>query len=261
MTTTIAIAVYPGLTLLDVIGPYQVLALLPDVEVVVCAAERGRLTDDRGLVHLDVERTFDDVAGPDVLLVGGGFGNRRLLGADSPIVEWIRASDATTSWTTSVCTGSLLLGAAGLLVGRTASTHWNCVELLEGFGATYSSDRVSVDGKYLTGAGVSAGIDLALQLAAQLRGRGRGPGHPAQHRVRPAATLRRREPGHGRTRDRGDGARGQRGATATVAWSPCPTDWPTRPARTCVSTPTTRSTGGRSATRRSSSPDAPTDRF
>lgn len=170
MTTTIAIAVYPGLTLLDVIGPYQVLALLPDVEVVVCAAERGRLTDDRGLVHLDVERTFDDVAGPDVLLVGGGFGNRRLLGADSPIVEWIRASDATTSWTTSVCTGSLLLGAAGLLVGRTASTHWNCVELLEGFGATYSSDRVSVDGKYLTGAGVSAGIDLALQLAAQLRG-------------------------------------------------------------------------------------------
>lgn len=168
MTTRIAFAVYPGLTLLDVIGPYQVLALVPDVEVLVCAAERGRLTDDRGVIHLDVEHAFEDVPNPDVLVVGGGFGNRCLLRGDSPIVEWIRTADVTTSWTASVCTGSLLLGAAGLLDGRVASTHWNCVELLEGFGATYSSDRVTTDGKYLTGAGVSAGIDLALHLAARL---------------------------------------------------------------------------------------------
>lgn len=170
MTTQIAIALYPDLTLLDVIGPYQVLTLVPDVEVVVCAAQRGRVTDDNGLVHLVVEHSFDDVPRPDVVLVGGGYGTRRLMRPDSPIVEWIRAADATTTWTTSVCTGSLLLGAAGLLDGRRATTHWHYVDLLEGFGATYSEDRVVADGKYLTGAGVSAGIDLALTLTATLAG-------------------------------------------------------------------------------------------
>ncbi|UDY35998.1 DJ-1/PfpI family protein [Dermatobacter hominis] len=170
MPTQIAIALYPDLTLLDVIGPYQVLTLVPDVEVVVCAAERGRLSDDNGLVHLDVEHTFDDVPSPDVLLVGGGFGTRALMRPGTPIVEWIRAADATTTWTTSVCTGSLLLGAAGLLEGRRATTHWHYAELLEGFGATYAEDRIVADGKYLTGAGVSAGIDLALTLTATLAG-------------------------------------------------------------------------------------------
>lgn len=170
MTTQIAIALYPDLTLLDVIGPYQVLTLVPDVEVVVCAAERGRVTDDNGLVHLDVEHSFDDVPRPDVVLVGGGFGTRALMRPGTPIVEWIRAADATSTWTTSVCTGSLLLGAAGLLDGRRATTHWNYVDLLEGFGATYSAERIVADGKYLTGAGVSAGIDLALSLTATIAG-------------------------------------------------------------------------------------------
>lgn len=170
MTTRIAIALYPDLTLLDVIGPYQVLTLVPDVEVVLCATERGRLSDDNGLVHLDVEHTFDEVADPDVVLVGGGFGTRRLMRPDSTIVEWLRGADATTTWTTSVCTGSLLLGAAGCLDGRRATTHWHHVDLLEGFGATYSPERVVADGKYLTGAGVSAGIDLALTLAARIAG-------------------------------------------------------------------------------------------
>jgi putative intracellular protease/amidase len=168
--TQLAIALYPDLTVLDVIGPYQVLTLVPDVEVVLVAAERGRLSDDNGLVHLDVEHTFDDVPSPDVLLVGGGFGTRRLMHRGTPIVEWIRAADATTRWTTSVCTGSLLLGAAGLLEGRTVTTHWHFADLLEGFGATYSAERVVADGKYLTGAGVSAGIDLGLRLAAMLAG-------------------------------------------------------------------------------------------
>jgi len=170
MTTQIAIAMYPGLTLLDVVGPYQVFTLVPDVEVVVCAAERGRLSDDNGLIHIDVEHTFDDVTAPDVVLVGGGFGNRALLQDGSPIVEWIRAADEHTTWTTSVCTGSLLLGAAGRLHGRTATTHWHYADQLEELGATYSSDRVVIDGKYITGAGVSAGIDLALQLTAILAG-------------------------------------------------------------------------------------------
>lgn len=170
MTIRIALALYPDLTLLDVIGPYQVLCLVPDVEVVPCAAVRGRLSDDNGRLHLDVEHSFDDIADPDVLLVGGGFGNRRLMHAGSAVVEWIRSADATTTWTTSVCTGSLLLGAAGLLHGRRATTHWLQRGLLEDFGATYSEERVVRDGKYLTGAGVSAGIDLALTLAAILAG-------------------------------------------------------------------------------------------
>ncbi len=170
MPTQIALALYPDLTLLDVIGPYQVLTLVPDVEVVVCAAERGRVSDDNGLIHIDVEHSFEDVPSPDVLLVGGGFGTRRLMRPDTPIVEWIRAADATTTWTASVCTGSLLLGAAGLLEGRRATTHWHYSELLESFGATYTPERIVADGKYLTGAGVSAGIDLALTLAATLAG-------------------------------------------------------------------------------------------
>ena len=166
----IAIGLYPDLTLLDVIGPYQVLTLVPDVDVVLCAAERGRLTDDNGLVHLDVEHTFDDVPEPDALLVGGGLGTRRLMRPGTDIVEWIRAADAHTTWTTSVCTGSLLLGAAGLLEGRQATTHWNAVRHLESFGATYSGDRVVTDGKIVTAAGVSAGIDMALALVARLQG-------------------------------------------------------------------------------------------
>jgi transcriptional regulator GlxA family with amidase domain len=166
----IAIALYPDLTLLDVIGPYQVLTLVPGAEVVLCAAERGRVTDDNGLVHLDVEHTFADVPRPDVLLVGGGFGTRSLLDPGTPIVEWIRSAHETTTWTTSVCTGSLLLGAAGVLEGRRATTHWNAVRHLERFGATYSTDRVVTDGKVVTGAGVSAGIDLALALVARIEG-------------------------------------------------------------------------------------------
>jgi transcriptional regulator GlxA family with amidase domain len=166
----VAIAVYPDLTILDVIGPYQVLTRLPDVDVVVCAADQGRVTDDNGLVHLDVEYTFDDVPTPDVLLVGGGFGSRRLLEPHTPIVSWIRSADLTTTWTTSVCTGALLLGAAGVLDGRSATTHWNAAGHLARFGATYSTDRVVTDGKAITAAGVSAGIDMALMLAARLQG-------------------------------------------------------------------------------------------
>jgi transcriptional regulator GlxA family with amidase domain len=166
----IALAVYPDLTVLDIIGPYQVLTLVPDAQVVLCAAERGRVSDDNGLIHLDVEHSFADVPSPDVLVVGGGLGTRRLMHPDSDIVQWIRAADATTTWTTSVCTGSLLLGAAGLLEGKVATTHWNAAKYLERFGATYSSERVVTQGKVITAAGVSAGIDMALTLVGHLQG-------------------------------------------------------------------------------------------
>lgn len=166
----IAIALYPGLTVLDVIGPYQVLSQLPDTEVVLCAARSGRLSDDNDLVHLEVEHTFDDVPAPEVVVVGGGLATRRLAHADSAEVAWLRGADASSTWTTSVCTGALLLGAAGLLQGRRAVTHWAATEHLRSFGAEPVTDRVVVDGKVITAAGVSAGIDMALTLAARTHG-------------------------------------------------------------------------------------------
>lgn len=166
----IAIGLYPDLTVLDAIGPYQVLTLLPDTEVVLCAERTGRVTDDVGALHIDVEHTFDDVPRPDVLLVGGGHGTRALARPDSAIVEWIRSAHPTTTWTTSVCTGALLLGAAGLLEGLRATTHWNYVDLIEAQGAAPVQDRVVVEDRIITAAGVSAGIDMALTLVDRLFG-------------------------------------------------------------------------------------------
>lgn len=166
----IALALYPGLTLLDVIGPYQALALLPEDDVVLCAERRGRLSDDNGLVHLDVEHTFDDVQRPDVVLVGGGAGSRPLERPDSAIVEWIAQAHPHTVATTSVCTGALLLGAAGVLQGRRATTHWRFLDRLAEHGAHPVEERVVTDGKVVTAAGVSAGIDMALTLVDRLRG-------------------------------------------------------------------------------------------
>jgi transcriptional regulator GlxA family with amidase domain len=166
----IAIGLYPGLTLLDVIGPYQVLSLVPGDQVVLCAERTGSLSDDNGLVTLQIDHTFDDVAAPDVLLVGGGYATRALAHPDSTIVDWIRRAHEHTRYTTSVCTGSLLLGAAGLLDGVDATTHWSATEVLESFGAVAVKDRVVVRDRIVTAAGVSAGIDMALRLVALLHG-------------------------------------------------------------------------------------------
>jgi transcriptional regulator GlxA family with amidase domain len=166
----IAIGLYPGFTALDAIGPYQVFTQVPDVEVVLCAERSGRLSDDNGLLHLDVEHTFADVPEPDVLLVPGAFVTRALARPGEPIVEWIRAAHPHTTYTTSVCTGALLLGAAGVLEGLDATTHWFAYEHLARFGAHPTEQRVVTRGKVVTGAGVSAGIDLALTLVGTLFG-------------------------------------------------------------------------------------------
>ena len=166
----IAIGLYPAFTALDAIGPYQVFTQVPDLEVVLCAERTGRLSDDNGLLHLDIEHTFADVPNPDVLLVPGAFVTRKLATPGEPIVEWIRSAHATTTYTTSVCTGALLLGAAGILDGLDATTHWFAYDHLARFGANPTEQRVVQQGKVVTGAGVSAGIDLALVLVGELFG-------------------------------------------------------------------------------------------
>ena len=166
----IAIGLYPRFTALDAIGPYQVLTNLPDAQVVIVAERKGVLADDNGLLRFDIEHTFEDVPSPDVLLVPGGMITRRIAADKGPIVDWIRQAHATTTWTTSVCTGSLLLGAAGVLEGKHATTHWLSYDHLASYGATPTEQRVVIDGKVITGAGVSAGIDMALVLAERLAG-------------------------------------------------------------------------------------------
>lgn len=166
----IAIGLYPGFTALDAIGPYQVLTQLPDHDVVLCAERTGRLSDDNGLLHLDVEHTFDDVPTPDVTLVPGGFVTRRLAQDRAPIVDWLAKAHERTTWTTSVCTGSLLLGAAGILDGVDATTHWAAYDDLASYGARPTSERVVRRGKVWTAAGVSAGIDLGLAMVAESHG-------------------------------------------------------------------------------------------
>ena len=166
----IAIALYPEFTALDAIGPYQVLSNLPDAEVVICAERKGLLPDDNGLLNFDIAHTFDDVPSPDILLVPGGMITRKLARDAGPIVDWIRKAHETTVHTTSVCTGSLLLGAAGILDGKVATTHWCSYDALASYGATPTEQRVVRDGKILTAAGVSSGIDLALTLVGELAG-------------------------------------------------------------------------------------------
>ena len=167
----IAIGLYPRFTALDAIGPYQVLTNLPDAQVVIVAERKGVLADDNGPLRFDIEHTFEDVPSPDVLLVPGGMITRRIAADGGPIVDWIRAAHETTTWTTSVCTGSLLLGAAGVLKGKTATSHWLSYAHLASYGATPTEQRVVIDGKIITGAGVSAGIDMGLVLAEQLAGK------------------------------------------------------------------------------------------
>ncbi len=166
----IAIGLYPKFTALDAIGPYQVFANLPGAEVVVCAEQKGKLPDDNGLLVFDIAHTFDDVPSPDILLVPGGLISRKVARDGGPIIDWIRTAHETTSHTTSVCTGALLLGAAGVLEGKLATTHWIAYDHLASYGATPTEQRVVRDDKVVTAAGVSAGIDLALTLVGELAG-------------------------------------------------------------------------------------------
>jgi transcriptional regulator GlxA family with amidase domain len=165
----IAILLYDKFTALDAIGPYEVLSRLPGASVTFVAAERGPVRTDNGMLTLLVEHSLDDVREPDIVLVPGGPGEVAAR-AGGAALEWLRAVDRTSTWTTSVCTGSLVLAAAGLLDGRRATTHWLAFDELRRLGAEVVDERVVFDGKLVTAAGVSAGIDMALALAARIAG-------------------------------------------------------------------------------------------
>ncbi|MDT7565863.1 MAG: hypothetical protein QOG76_4487 [Pseudonocardiales bacterium] len=165
----IAILLFDRFTALDAVGPYEVLSRLPGAETVFVAERTGPVTNDVGSLSIVATATLAQTPRPDVVVVPGGPGQAELM-TDGPVHEWLRAADATSTWTTSVCTGSLILAAAGLLAGRRATTHWLAVEQLPALGATPADERVVIDGKYVTAAGVSAGIDMGLTLAGRIAG-------------------------------------------------------------------------------------------
>jgi transcriptional regulator GlxA family with amidase domain len=162
----IAILLYEGFTALDAIGPYEVLRSVPDWEVEFVAKQRGEVRTDSGVVGLTADRSLEEAGEPEILLVPGGKGSRPTM-EDQETLSWLRRVDETTKWTTSVCTGSLLLAAAGLLQGKQATGHWAWLEPLRDFGADPVGGRYVEDGKVITAAGVSAGIDMALYLVGR----------------------------------------------------------------------------------------------
>jgi transcriptional regulator GlxA family with amidase domain len=165
----VSILVFDGLTALDAVGPYEVLRSVPGWEVAFVGKERGEVRTDVGSLGLTVDHSCGERRGADIVLVPGGEGNRRLLD-DWEVLDWLRGVDHDSRWTTSVCTGSLVLGAAGLLDGRRATGHWLYLEPLREYGADPVGGRWVEDGKYLTAAGVSAGIDMALHLVGREAG-------------------------------------------------------------------------------------------
>jgi putative intracellular protease/amidase len=165
----IAILLYENLTALDAIGPYEVLSRLPGANLTFVATEAGPKRTDTGALGIVADATLDDVPNPDILLVPGGPGQVQAE-RDERVLEWLRTAHETTQWTTSVCTGSMVLGAAGLLQGKRATTYWLGLETLASYGAEPVNERVVFDGKIVTAAGVSSGIDMALALAARIGG-------------------------------------------------------------------------------------------
>ena len=165
----VAIALFPRNTALDSIGPYEVLQRVTSIDVVFVGHTRGEVRTDNGMLGLTVDAAFDEVTEPDVLLVPGGVGTSDLVD-DEAMLDWVRGVHRRTLFTTSVCTGSLVLAAAGLLDGLTATTHWAAQDLLGSLGAVYTPQRVveHLPQRIITAAGVSSGIDMALRLVELL---------------------------------------------------------------------------------------------
>jgi transcriptional regulator GlxA family with amidase domain len=165
----VAIPLFPRLTVLDAIGPYEVLQRIPHVDVTFVGSDKGEVRSENGMLGLFADATFEDIPRPQVIVFPGGAGTRHLV-HDERVLGWVREAHAATTFTTSVCTGSLVLAAAGLLRGLTATTHWSAYDLLAAHGAVPTAERVveHLDQRIITAAGVSAGIDMALRLVELL---------------------------------------------------------------------------------------------
>ncbi|MVU75812.1 DJ-1/PfpI family protein [Nocardia sp. ET3-3] len=172
MTFQMAIVLYPGMTVLDAIGPYEVMRVLPDSELRFVSNEVGPIVSDSGVLALGATHTFAETPAPDLVLVGGSEASTTEAMANKELIEWLRAVHPKTQWTTSVCSGALILAAADILRGHPATTHWAAQPALAAFGAeSRPHDRIVRSGKIVTAAGVSAGIDLGLWLVGEIAGR------------------------------------------------------------------------------------------
>ncbi|MFJ3876611.1 DJ-1/PfpI family protein [Streptomyces sp. NPDC090077] len=165
----IAVLLYDRFTALDAVGPYETLSRIPDAETVFVAERPGPVRTDNGALGFVADKALGEVTRPDIVIVPGG-PHPEVEMKNSAVLDWLRAVDATTTWTTSVCTGSLLLAAAGLLDGRRATSHWLYLDKLVPFGVEPTGERVVFDGKYVTAAGVSSGIDMGLGLLGRISG-------------------------------------------------------------------------------------------
>ncbi|HWO02359.1 MAG TPA: DJ-1/PfpI family protein [Blastocatellia bacterium] len=161
----VAILIYDRFTALDAVGPYEVLRLIPGARVSFAAREKGPQRTDAGSLAIVADFEIEEIDAPDIVVIPGGPGQSALMD-DTRVLDWVRKVHSTTRWTTSVCTGSLVLAAAGLLKGLRATSHWLALEVLRKYGAEPTTERVVTQGKIITAAGVSAGIDMALTLVA-----------------------------------------------------------------------------------------------
>jgi transcriptional regulator GlxA family with amidase domain len=161
----IVIPLFPRFTALDGIGPYEVLQRIPGFDITFIGHNTGEVRSENGFLGITMDAEFEDIAHPDIIVFPGGVGTRALM-TDERVLRWVRTAHETTLYTTSVCTGSLVLGAAGLLKGLTATTHWSVMNMLTEVGAIATNDRVieHLDQRIITAAGVSSGIDMALRL-------------------------------------------------------------------------------------------------
>jgi transcriptional regulator GlxA family with amidase domain len=166
---TVGLVLYPQFTALDIVGPFQTLVDVPGLDVFFVAAQKGPVVDHSGKFSLEATHSFDDIDSLDVVVVPGGFADSGIDSTNN-VVQFIKKIHPTTTWTTSVCTGSIFLAHAGILNGLTATTHWASYDRLQELGAIPTEQRVVKQGKIITAAGVSAGIDMGLVLVAALEG-------------------------------------------------------------------------------------------
>jgi putative intracellular protease/amidase len=158
----VAIPLFERFTALDAVGPYEVLQRVPSIDVVFVGHQRGEVRSDNGMLGMTVDKGFAEVTRPDVVVFPGGIGTRVLID-DAEVLDWLREAHQHSRFTTSVCTGGLVLAAAGLLNGMTATTHWRVQDLFNSLGAQYVPQRVveHLPQRIITAAGVSSGIDMA----------------------------------------------------------------------------------------------------